>query len=393
MAQKTADTSTSRRRRPSKKSPKLSPRLPLNADAALDATDPTAVYLRTEDGSVYSLDGRLLCCSVPRFVNDIVLGSCCFVCGARPGTTQFNDEHVVPDWLQRHAGLHRQKITLPNKTEYRYDQYKIPCCVACNSLLGRFVETPISEAIKGGLRGTTAFVKKHGMWPVFVWLALLYMKTHLKDQSLRMHRDTRKPEGRIGDIYEWESLHHIHCVVRAPYTRCGLEPSILGSVVVLPAAQHESVPQFDFGDNYSGATVMVRVNDVCLIAVLNDSGAALRYCYGDLKKITRPLAPLQLREVLARLAWVNINLSARPKFHTSLEYGRETMFATHPKQYRVRRFKQKDYGAFLYHGCCQNMALERDTSPEADAIRKKILAGRWTFLFDNRGRFLEWKFS
>jgi hypothetical protein len=53
----------------------------------------------TEDQSIEDEQGRVLFYSADRFLRDVAERSCCFICGAVPGSVPFNDEHVVPDWL------------------------------------------------------------------------------------------------------------------------------------------------------------------------------------------------------------------------------------------------------------------------------------------------------
>lgn len=49
---------------------------------------------KTSDGSVVDVDGKVIYFSVDRFIKDICEGDCCFICGAAPETTDFNNEHI-----------------------------------------------------------------------------------------------------------------------------------------------------------------------------------------------------------------------------------------------------------------------------------------------------------
>jgi hypothetical protein len=44
----------------------------------------------TEDGSIVDGAGKVIFFSAQRFVDDICLGKCCFICGARPEDKPFN---------------------------------------------------------------------------------------------------------------------------------------------------------------------------------------------------------------------------------------------------------------------------------------------------------------
>ena len=70
----------------------------------------------TADGSIVGEDGKILFFSLKRFRRDIVEGNCCFICGISPAKTQFNDEHVIPDWILKEFSLHNKLVTLPNSS-------------------------------------------------------------------------------------------------------------------------------------------------------------------------------------------------------------------------------------------------------------------------------------
>jgi len=89
----------------------------------------------TEDGSIVDGTGKVLFFSNQRFVDDICLGNCCFICGAQPDEKPFNNEHILPEWLLRRYDLFSRTISLPSDRTVRYDRYTVPCCVDCNSLM------------------------------------------------------------------------------------------------------------------------------------------------------------------------------------------------------------------------------------------------------------------
>jgi hypothetical protein len=91
------------------------------------------MWTKTEDGSVLDSVGNVIVFSTERFIRDICLGECCFLCGANPESKTFNDEHVLPEWLLRFCGLFDSEIILPNEGRVRYDRYKVPCCAECNT--------------------------------------------------------------------------------------------------------------------------------------------------------------------------------------------------------------------------------------------------------------------
>ena len=106
-------------------------------------------YFIDTEQTITRLDGEIIHFGGKRFQRDIVEGDCCFMCGAAQDSVPFNDEHVLPDWLLREFGLHDKSLTLPNAATTQYSRLRIPCCVTCNSQLGRTVEQPISALLKG----------------------------------------------------------------------------------------------------------------------------------------------------------------------------------------------------------------------------------------------------
>ena len=86
-------------------------------------------------------------------------------------------------------------------------------------MLGERVETPVSAIVKGGISSVAHHLQKHGPWLFYIWLSLLFLKTHLRDRDFRWHPDERQKTSHISEAYDWEELHHIHCVARAFFTQ------------------------------------------------------------------------------------------------------------------------------------------------------------------------------
>jgi hypothetical protein len=101
--------------------------------------------------------------------------------------------------------------------------------------MGREVEEPIRALVEQGSQAVYEHVQREGPLRVFVWLALIFLKIHLKDRTLRWHRDLRLPDDRIGDLHSWEELHHLHTVARCLYTHCAVSSRVTGSLLVMSA--------------------------------------------------------------------------------------------------------------------------------------------------------------
>lgn len=345
-------------------------------------------YCVTEDGSVVTADGRVAHFSIFRFKRDICGGECCFMCGVHPKNAIFNDEHVIPDWVLREFDLHSSCITLPNGNTYPYNRYKIRCCKDCNAKLGKHVELPVSIIVKGGLASVKEHLRSRGPQFLFMWLALLFLKTHLHDRSVRWHLDARNGAFPVSDAYDWEDLHHIHCLARTFFTKPHFNPQALGSFFALPACDDEACEHFDFGDLYLQQAIFFRFRDVAMVCILNDSCACMSLEKDRLfSRISGPLSPLQLREVMARVGYLNTLIKVHPLFHSEFSDGEYTISGIHPDVIDVRKWNPKEYGRVLHHACTGY--LERCRNADIEMIKEHIRNGRYTFLFNEEGVFLE----
>ena len=343
----------------------------------------------TDDGSVIAEDGKVMFFSTSRFITDICLGDCCFICGVGPQERQFNNEHVLPEWLLRRYDLFERTIILPNESEIRYDRYTVPCCTECNALMGEVVEQPISEVVQAGIDGINDFISNGSGLKMFVWMGLIYLKTHLKDRTLRYHRDARKGDAKIADEYEWEYLHHIHSVVRCFYTGCVVEPEVIGSFLSIPVNPQVASEKFDYGDLYLAQTMLLRLGDLALLAVLNDSGGAMSYFWQKLQRITGPVSELQLREIMIELAYLNLHLKERPTFLTGCDAKRKTCRIVGKRPgLELMEMDRRARGAMLRHAVRHALPSIRVAGKTDEEVEAAISAGTFTFLFDDNGQFI-----
>ena len=346
------------------------------------------MFIKTNDGSIEDHNGRVIYFSIDRFVRDIGEGDCCFICGASPSKTKFNNEHILPKWILKRYDLFSKNITLANETRFRYDKYTVPCCQQCNSLMGKKIEEPVHELINAGFDAVAEHIKENGCWLFFIWLNLIFLKTHLKDKNLKLHRDSRQGNGMISDFYTWEELHHIHCIARSFYTGCQLHFKVMGSFLTLAAKVKDHYEKFDYGDLYDSRAVLLRLDDICFITILNDSCASQCRFSNYLELISGALSPIQLREILAHLAFINLNLKERPRFRTEFDSIQKCfkILADHPDQIAMNDCARSDLGAILYSSC--KVYLDHWTNPDIEFIKEQVRQGQYTFLVDEENRFL-----
>lgn len=333
------------------------------------------------DGSIEDNDGAIVWFSVDRFYKDICLGNCCLLCGASPKERDFNDEHIIPDWLLRKHRLHEQKITLPNRTKINYAQYKVPCCVDCNSLMGKRLEKPVSEVLslpydKG------AEVIMEGFWyQLMVWLHLMFLKTHLKDTSLRLHRDERQPFESIATLFDLKSLHHCHCIVRSYFNNTKLGQGTIPSIKIYPCTE-DFADQFDYVDLTECLIMGLHSGEYMLIMALDDAGMARAAAEPMLSGIDGPINPLQFREILARIGFANLWLEHRPQFFTKFTSPPEIV-AEVPSKLSVVDRPRTELGYLIASLTHHYVQLSKD--PEAEL--RKLRQGKTSFLYDETGEF------
>lgn len=270
-------------------------------------------------------------------------------------------------------------------TTIKYGSYTIPCCQDCNSFLADNLEKPISEIFRRGYQSVSTYLKENGPGLFFIWLSNVFLKVHLKDIKLRMHMDGRMSDEKIGDFYFWESMHHIHCLARSLYANAILGEGSIGSVIVLPAINNFTTGDFDYGDIFGGKAILIRIAETCVIAILNDSCAALSIYLKEIKKFDAPLSPFQYKEVMARMAHINMCLNERPKFYTQFLRDQQIIKADIPSQLQCDP-TLVNFGN-MHFSSIRDM-IERSSFENKSFIIKKIKEGRWTFLFDNKGRFI-----
>jgi hypothetical protein len=345
---------------------------------------------RTPDGSILHQDGRVIYFSCERFVRDIGRGTCCFICGASPADAPFNDEHVIPDWVLRRFQLHDQSISLPNGRTFRYDRYKIPCCEACNSRMGELIERPVRELLSQDADGICDRIRSGGNTLLFVWMALIFLKTHLKDRSIRANPDFRAPPDSIADIYDWPSLHHLHCVVRSFYTGATMAPGVLGSFIVMPYKVCDSLGAFDYADLYPAQCAMIRLDAIILYAVFDDACGAFNGIRHDIERIDGPLNELQARELLADLGCANHHISERPMFWSSvLPTGDCMIVADHSPTLHFENREILVRGRYLVEAIGPALGPEFEIRGfKGDAALERLAKGDVTFTFDDDGVFI-----
>jgi hypothetical protein len=338
-------------------------------------------------GNIYR-NKKPLFFSIDEFVNRIANNpDRCFVCGGLRSEKHFNDEHILPDWILKSFKLHNRKITLPNLSSHKYMDYKIPCCKDCNSHMGKVFEEPISKALKQGHEGVVNFLKEevNNSHKIFMWLCLIFTKTHIKDSRLLLNRDRRNGnDSVISDAYGLEITHHIYCLARSFYTGAQWLPPNMGSLIYLPAKLSDKIEQFDYFDWVDTGSIMIRVNDIAIIAVLNDCGAVLGMMTELLDQIKGPLSPLQIREVFAHFSYCSSLLKNRPNFNSYTTINEYVIKATMDDFCFFNEGSNDQLGIYL-HNFCSGLIKKAENYTE---VEESLKSGNWTCLTDKEGNFI-----
>jgi len=344
-----------------------------------------------ESGNViHADDKRMLHYGFDDFVDCVVKGDDCFICGAENGSKPFNNEHVIPKWIMKHYCEPDGFIILPNGTTIKHVHYTVRCCEDCNSDLSEIYEKPISELIKKGYDFVwNALAKDESLYlKLFRWACLLFFKTHLKDSYLFAERDRRNSTGSIADTYCWHPLYHIHQIIRSFHTGALLTQDIQGTILVFEALDEGPKEQFDYLDNLNSQIVMVKVGQVVILAVLNDSRFCLAGYKTFLSRINGSLNTVQIRELFARLRYLNDNIKNRPRFHSLFKDNQFIIGAKVPKKIEFLSGKKEKSSLFKF----MRFYIE-DLVPPNLPDREKFLLdlgeGRAQFIFDENLKFFQ----
>jgi hypothetical protein len=341
--------------------------------------------------TIINSEGKTIFFSYDDFIKKIVDGNCCFICGAEAFSKEFNDEHIIPNWVLTKFALHKTTITLPNGTKFNYGQYKIPCCKECNSELGETFEIPVSELLKKNYEDIVQEVltDKLKMQLLFRWISLIFFKTHLKDKALEMNRDKRFNEGKIGDHHYWEDMHHIHCLIRSSFTGAKIDSTVYGTIIILPVTGFKHDNLFDYVDTPFGRVVMIRMGSFCMIAVVDDGGAAAVILNKQISSIRGAVNLFQIREIISHLNAINLNLNERPVFKSLIREkgdGEYIIFADVPPVWKLEdEGSTWNDASYLLHHYASALMEHNDHNSK---ILEEIKNGRYSFLFNNQGEFI-----
>jgi hypothetical protein len=337
------------------------------------------------DRTIRNDDGEVLLFSWPDFVSTISEGTSCFICGRSRREVAFNDEHIVPNWTLHAFGLHQKTVTLPNGQRTVYGNYTIPCCKPCNDEMARKFEDPMSTLIRAGGSVIQDYMAEYGGLLPFTWMALIFLKLHLKDRRLRRHLDRRLGDDPISAHYTWEHMHHLHAVARAFHIEATVEREAIGSLFVFPIDAEPTA--FDLITFTDAQIMLLQLGRTGMIAVFDDSCAALNRVMWIIEKITGPLSTFQARDLAAHFSMANLDLLNRPRFWTRISPDRRDVVigGTTDSVPLFRPYDQALFGSLISAAI---PTLPGVTDMDTEEARAALLAGDMNFLLDEGGGFV-----
>jgi hypothetical protein len=269
----------------------------------------------TSGRSILRSDGEFVLVHAADFAENILMGENCFLCGCYPDGMEFNNEHVIPDWLLRYTGIANMSITLPNGHLVRYSSYKVRSCKQCNSFLAENIEGPISKAMKGGFKTFSNFLENNRKL-VFQWLCLLYYKVHFRDFSYRYNLDRRESDISIGALYAWPNFHHIFCVARSVIFDAQFSNGVIGTIKIFQLNDWERHGKFDYRDHWISDTLFIRLKDICIYVSFTDAGAVKCMTQDKFARVPQHLNHIQAIEIYGDFISAKMHFKRQHDFHS-----------------------------------------------------------------------------
>tara|TARA_R110001583_G_scaffold104770_1_gene252185 strand:+ start:621 stop:1721 length:1101 start_codon:yes stop_codon:yes gene_type:complete len=340
-----------------------------------------------DDGNHLDLYGKVTFVGISSFTNDVCKTKICFQCAENLNDENISKEHIIPKWILRKFDLFNHSVTLPNGTPYKYKDYVTPCCKNCNGFLSRELEAPLSKTLGNGYDYFKEHIDESLLHRVFFWLATIFTKTHIKDQSLRMTLDRRGGASTIAESmqHDWESFHHTYTMNRALYTNAGYSSYCIGSIFVTRVDSVGAKKKFDYYDLSYAQTAGILIGDIGIIVVFGDAGAVWQELYEPLlSKLSDSVTSIQLRELIARFACCNLHIKNAPKFST-LSSSENPSFPTyiscslsHPSPL-FHEYNPKILGGLMDHLLGDLMEGKTDV----ENYRETLSKGELSFIFDS----------
>src|SRR5262249_31806224 len=155
-----------------------------------------------------------------------------------------------------------------------------------------------------------------------------------------------------------------------------------GSLFVIDCLPRNRTQLYDYADIYLAQCMMIRIKNIVLYAVFNDSSGVGHYFSQKVEKFSGPVNEVQSREILAELAFLNDHIAERPVFHSQFDLinCQHTILATRPKTLDLKPLDYKIKGELLTLVLANVMDKIRLKSTLQLNQLEAVRSGRITFL-------------
>jgi hypothetical protein len=238
----------------------------------------------------------------------------CFLCGVKLNRKNTSKEHIFPKFVLQMFKLWDQRLTLLNGMTMPYRKIVIPCCRKCNSLYIGRLDRKVAKHVKQGFEK----FKELDEPSIFQWLSrILYGILYLE---LITPRDPRFKRRKILNKKFFELLESVYFFLNSVRVRTSFRQPYPWSIFIFKTQTHAKTElNFDFKDNPLLLAVAIRMNDIGIVAVLQDNGAVAMIqekTIGIDKAHKLELHPVQFSEVAAKIFYLRSLLDRTPKYMT-----------------------------------------------------------------------------
>ena len=196
----------------------------------------------------------------------------CFLCGINLTKKTATKEHVFPKWLHRKFGLRNLNVFLVNRTTIPYRKLTVPCCKNCNGKHLSKLENVIK--LQADL-GYESFIRNVSKLEVYQWCLSIFYKMLLYETFLKAN--IREPNGRrLVTEQQFSLLELNHLMLRSIDKEIIFDNFFPGSIFICNTMTVENINHnFYYTDNVVQQLFCIRMNDIGIIAVLNDGNAQM----------------------------------------------------------------------------------------------------------------------
>jgi hypothetical protein len=146
------------------------------------------------------------------------------------------------------------------------------------------------------------------------------------------------------------------------------------------------IESFDYADSHISRCILLKIEEFSIICCFDDGGSGSFFIDEKINNIKESFHPLQLREILAHLSYLNVNLKERPVFQSRYNKTNQIIEAIIPNsnpELVDKDLQQFQIGDFLAIFADNYLTGHKDKQK----LLKEIKEGKRGYLFDISGDF------